>query len=150
MGIIYMSTTLFDLEMVRFGILKTPLERNSNSLVVSLQAMRRLDLSLLSLIIACTLSISTVFLYCYIGSLTTEQFHCFGDVSYESEWYELPVKQQKFILLIITDARRPLVFHGFNIISLNLWVFTTVFIIQTFHFYNVSNYIMLRSLIYRS
>lgn len=90
------------------------------------QAMRRLDLSALSLIIASTLSIGTVFLYCFIASLTTEQFSCYGDIAYESEWYKFPIKLQKCIHIIIADAQRPHVFYGFKILDLNLWAFTKV------------------------
>lgn len=91
------------------------------------QAMRRQDLGvLLPLIIACTMSIGTVFLYCFFGSLTTDQFLRYAHISYESEWYTLPIELQKFIQLIIADAQRPRIFQGFKIIDLNLLAFTKV------------------------
>lgn len=67
-----------------------------------------------------------VFLYCFVGSLTTDQFHRFGDISYEFEWYQLPIDLQKYLTLIIADAQRPQVFTGFNIIDSSLMTFTKV------------------------
>lgn len=71
-------------------------------------------------------STGVVFLYCYVGSLTTDQFLRFGNIAYESEWFKMTVEQQKLIQLIIADAQRPLVFHGLQLINLNLEAFGKV------------------------
>lgn len=107
---------------------------------LNLQATKRLDLNILVFFNALLSSDFAVFLYCYIGSLTTDQFLRYGDISYESGWYRLPIDLQTFIELIIADGQRSLSFHGFNIINLNLNAFTKV--MRTV----VSYYMMFKSL----
>lgn len=92
----------------------------------NLQALNRLDLSLVKFIVVIQLSTSIVFSYCYVGSLTTHQFLSFGDIWYELPWYKLPIELRTFIPLIIAHTQRPLVYNGFNIIDLNLAAFTKV------------------------
>lgn len=79
------------------------------------------------------MSTGTVFLYCYVGTFTTAQFLNYGDASYKSLWYRYPLDLQKAVQLIIADAQRPLIFHGFGIIDLNLMVFTKVRVLVTLY-----------------
>lgn len=72
------------------------------------------------------LSTGNTFLYCFVGSLTTDQFRRYGDIAYEFKWYNLPIDMQKYFPLIIGNAQRPKVFTGLNIIDLNLSAFTKV------------------------
>lgn len=65
-------------------------------------------------------SLSTLFLYCYFGEVATG---CFGNVAhvlYESNWLHLPFNLQKYFILVIGNAQRPLNYHGFKIAILNL------------------------------
>lgn len=91
-----------------------------------MKAMKHFDPNILVLIIGANTSTGTTFVYCYIGSLTTEIFFLYGDISYESDWYKLPIEQQKLLQLIIADAQRPQIFHGFGIIESNLTTFIKV------------------------
>lgn len=91
-----------------------------------LQATKHMDLNMLVCANALMSSTIAVFLYCYVGSLTTDQFLRYGDISYESQWYKLPIDLQKFFQLIIVDAQRSLSYHGFGIIDLNLNAFTKI------------------------
>lgn len=91
------------------------------------QAMKHLDLNALLLVIAFQMATGIVFLYCFTGSLSTEQFYRFGSMTYESDWYKWPNELQKYVLLIIANAQRPQIFNGFNVIDLNLLAFTKVF-----------------------
>lgn len=88
--------------------------------------MKHLDSNILVLIFGVISGTGTTFLYCLIGSWTTEQFLLYGDRSYESEWYKLPIDQQKLMQIIIIDAQRPHVFSGFGIIDLNLMTYIKV------------------------
>lgn len=98
--------------------------------MVILQAMKMIDLDMLAMIvIGVLMSISTVYLYCFIGSLTTDHFFRYGDISYESQWYK-PIDLQKSVQLIIADAQRPIIFHGFHIIELNIPGFTMVHLLR--------------------
>lgn len=85
-----------------------------------------MDPSILVLIFGASSGTGTTFLYCLIGSWTTEQFLLFGDRSYESEWYKMPIDLQKIVQLMIIDAQQPLVFNGFGIIDLSLMTFIKV------------------------
>lgn len=85
-----------------------------------------MDLSLIKFVVVVLASNCIVYLYCYVGSLTTDQFLRYGDVAYEFPWYKLPVDVQRNFPLIIANAQRPQCFNGLNIIDLNLVIFIKV------------------------
>lgn len=72
------------------------------------------------------MSSGNIFLYCYVGSTTTDNFLQYADTTYESLWYKFPVDLQKYLRLIIADAQHRRVFKGLGIIDLNLIVFAGV------------------------
>lgn len=49
-----------------------------------------------------------IFLYCYFGKLATESFEKISNCLYESNWRKLPIKQQKYVLLMMVNAQQPL------------------------------------------
>lgn len=61
-----------------------------------------------------------LFLYCYYGHLATESYLMISDRLYESNWYNRPLKFQKFLIVMIQNAQQEHYFHGFGIIILNL------------------------------
>lgn len=67
-----------------------------------------------------------IFLYCYYGKLATESFEDMSNCLYEFKWRKLPVKQQKYIIPMMANAQRPLYYHGFGIVILNLETFCNV------------------------
>lgn len=69
---------------------------------------------------------STLFFYCYYGSRTTENFNNFPIRFYESKWYELPINQQKYFIIIIANSQIPVIFHGFRLFELSLSTFLLV------------------------
>lgn len=83
---------------------------------------------------AAFMSTGTVLLYCWMGSFTTNQFFRFTDASYESMWYKFPVDLRKYLRLIIINAQRPRVYHGFRFIDLSLVTFVTVWKLMRSHF----------------
>lgn len=88
--------------------------------------MKSMNFNIIILLICASTSTGCVFLFCSIGSFTTDNFLRFADISYESLWYNFPVDLQKYLLLIIADAQRPRIFQGLGIINLNLATFTQV------------------------
>lgn len=147
MGVIFISITIFDMEMVRY-LIQIYLFNDSRQKIklykFSVQAMKHLDLNFFVLCIGANTSIGTIFLYCFVGSLTTEQSLRFVDISYESQWYKLSMDQQKIIHILMVNAQRPLIFSGFQIIELNLITFIKVqFILleQWNRFYSL-NYVL--------
>lgn len=73
-------------------------------------------------------SIFPTYLYCFIGSFTTDNFSKYGDGFYESNWIDLPVHLKKYIAIAICDAQRPLYFEGLGLFALNLKTFAKVII----------------------
>lgn len=88
--------------------------------------MKHLDPTLCVLIFSAHTSTGTTFVYCFMGSLTTEQFLGYSDIVYESDWYKMPIDMQKLLQFVIIDAQRPHIFNGFGIIDSNLTTFVKV------------------------
>lgn len=73
--------------------------------------------------------VSNLFVYCFFGKVATESFATMADSLYEANWQNLPIELQKYFILMIANANRPLYYHGFNIAILNLETFSKVFIL---------------------
>lgn len=86
----------------------------------------RFDFSVLLVFLAVFLSTGVVFIYSYMGTFMTDQFLIYADISYESMWYQFPVKLQKYFILILADSQRPRYFDGLGFIDLTLATFTKV------------------------
>lgn len=85
------------------------------------------DINIL-LISICTLtSLTNLALYCYFGRLTTDNYLQFSKCAYElTNWYELPVELQKYLILVISNANKPLYYNGLGIMSLKMETLTGV------------------------
>lgn len=81
-------------------------------------------------VLAGSVGLLNLFVYCYFGKLATESFEQMADSLYESNWSNLPVRLQKYVLLIILNTQRPLRYHGFHLAYLDLETFSRV----SFHF----------------
>lgn len=92
--------------------------------------MKQFNLNVSVLLIGVQASAGSVFLYCYVGSLTNYQFFRYGDISYVSDWYRMPTDLQKCIQLMIADAQQSLEYHGLNVIDMNLTAFTKVIFVE--------------------
>lgn len=90
------------------------------------QVMKSLNSNIFIVLQCVPLGTGYVFLFCSVGSYTTDNFLRFADISYESLWYKFPPDLQKYLRLIIADAQRPQVFRGFGIVDLNLMAFAKV------------------------
>lgn len=49
-----------------------------------------------------------------------------ADCVYEMNWQKLPLQLQKYIIVMIENMQKPLYYHGFNIIKLELNTFIKV------------------------
>lgn len=67
-----------------------------------------------------------LYAYCYVGKNSTDAFAAFADCLYESNWMTLPLELRRAYPLMIAHAQRPLCYHGFNVVILNLELFTQV------------------------
>lgn len=94
--------------------------------------MKSIDSTILSPLLCAPLSIGCTFLFCAVGSSTTDTFLRFADISYESLWYKFPIDLQQYLRFIIADGQQPHVFQGLGILDLNLMVFTKVYYVVGF------------------
>lgn len=92
------------------------------------QVIKYADIGIFVASMSIIMSTGNIFLYCYVGSSTTDFFHRYADVSFESVWYKFPTKLQQYLRLIIADGHRARIFTGLGIIDLNLILFTRVMI----------------------
>lgn len=76
--------------------------------------------------LAALVSSLNLFAYCYFGKMATEHFLSYADHLFESKWYQLPNKLQRFLIPMIIDAQQPLHYHGSFIANLNLETFAKV------------------------
>lgn len=90
------------------------------------QQLQGLDYNLCLLVMAIVSNVTTISVYCYFGKMATESFLDMSCCLFESDWLHLPVKLQRFFILMIADAQLPLHYHGFHIATLNLETFTKV------------------------
>lgn len=76
-----------------------------------------------------------LFLYCYIGERTAQNYLSFGQLLYGSNWHQLPVRLQKPIIMVIAIAQRPLCYHGLGMVYLTLDTFckVSIHIMQKIH-----------------
>lgn len=76
--------------------------------------------------LAAMVGMTSLFIYCYFGKTTTENFLKISNCLYESDWLSLPNGLQKYFILMIGNANRPNHFYGFEIVILNLETFAIV------------------------
>lgn len=74
------------------------------------------------------ITLSNLFLYCYFGILATESYEEIGFCLFEANWQDLHVELQKYVIIMIADAQKPLEYHGFGVSVLNLTTFNKVLI----------------------
>lgn len=72
------------------------------------------------------ISILSVYVYCYFGKISTDCFQQLVNCIYEANWLEQRPSLRKTLILIMTNAQRPLYYHGFGFIIMNMGTFTQV------------------------
>lgn len=88
--------------------------------------MQHPDSTLFVLFISIVVAIGNVYLLCYFGKLATESFQNMSGCIYNSNWQQLDIDLKKYIILMVRSSRRPLIFHGYGMLILNLETFTQV------------------------
>lgn len=58
--------------------------------------------------------------------MATGYFERMADSMYDSNWHEIPVRMQKYVVVMITNMQRLIQYHGFGIAVLNLETFCKV------------------------
>lgn len=67
-----------------------------------------------------------MFLYCFLGKLTSESYEAMGNSLYNSNWHELPLVLQKYFIIMIANAQIPQNYDGYGITTLKLGTFSNV------------------------
>lgn len=73
-----------------------------------------------------TASITNLFIYCYFGMRVTTSFEEMVDSVNDMNWYRLPIRLQKHLIIIIGDMQIPQYYDGFGVLYLNLETFSNV------------------------
>lgn len=90
------------------------------------QELKHLDFNVAIIFLAVIVGATNLFVFCFYGKLATDSYEKMTKCVFESNWQELPVDLQKYLILMIGNAQRPLYYHGFRIAVLNLETFCTV------------------------
>lgn len=64
--------------------------------------------------------------YCYFATMASDRLLSIGDAVIATDWYNYPVKWQKFVILIALRSGKPVYFKGLNVITCTLEVFGKV------------------------
>ncbi|KAK0090386.1 hypothetical protein PV325_000668 [Microctonus aethiopoides] len=67
-----------------------------------------------------------IFLFCYIGDLLTDECRKVGDSTYMINWYKIPSKNLRQLLLVFMTAQNPVTITAGKFIDLSLKNFCTV------------------------
>lgn len=49
-----------------------------------------------------------------------------SDCLFETDWFDVRVDLQKYYIMIIENTQRPIFYHGFHLVTLDLGTFTRV------------------------
>lgn len=97
-------------------------------------------LTLLMITIAVLVSISNLFVYSYFGQGANETHMEISDCFFQTEWFYLPNYLQKYFVIIIANAQRPLYYHGFGVANINLNTFIQVLEIELKFLFSNTNH----------
>lgn len=61
-------------------------------------------------------------LFCYFANMASDRLFSISYGAFSANWYDYPVKWQKFIALMILHSQQPAYFNGLNFINCTLEV----------------------------
>lgn len=102
---------------------------NELILLIFFQQLRHIELSITTVIMAIIASTLILFLYCFFGKIASESSMGIANLLFQANWQALPLKLQKYFIIMIANAQIPLYYHGFGVAVLNLETFTKVLIV---------------------
>lgn len=88
--------------------------------------MKHLNFGIIVISMALLIGTATLFIYCYFGKLATESYEKMSDCLFECNWPDLHPRLQKYLIIIIGNAQRPVYYNGSGMAVLNLETFTKV------------------------
>lgn len=81
------------------------------------------DVYLVTILLTIVSGMYILYVYCYFGKKSTESHEEMFDCFYECNWLDLPPNLQKYFIIMIGNAQRPICYHGFGVAVLNLETF---------------------------
>lgn len=86
--------------------------------------------------IICSLLWTLVF--CFTATKTVDQISAIGEVTYNSNWYDYSITQQKHIITIMARTQRATYFTGMQLFRCNLATFRQVWVWNTYYWNNIN------------
>lgn len=78
------------------------------------------------MLVGLTVTLTSTYIYCYLSENITTTLTEVGDIFYHFNWYNLPPRQQKLLMLPIQRAHIELRLTGLGIVNVSLGVFLSV------------------------
>lgn len=104
-----------------------PLEVSMKNIIsFQFQKVQDIDFDIFLLMIALSTSGLSLFLFCFFGKMATESYEKMSISLFECDWQNFSIDLQKYLLLMIGNSQRPLYFHGFWVITLDLETYSKV------------------------
>lgn len=90
-----------------------------------LQQFQQQKFDIVMVITTFSVGLVNLLIYCYLGKSATESHGKMSDcIYYNIKWYKLSIELQKHFILMIKNMQKPIYYHGFGVIYLNLETFT--------------------------
>lgn len=91
-----------------------------------LQAFKNIHFNISIYVVSAIVNVSIFWSYCYFGRLATGNYEKMSDSLYDTDWHEIPVRLQKYYVVMLANIQRPVQYHGFGVAILNLETFCKV------------------------
>lgn len=98
----------------------------SFKLIVLFQKSQDLDVNAAIFVLVAMCALLNLFIHCYYGKLASFSYEQMANCIFESNWKDLPNNLQKYFIIIIANAQKPIFYHAFNVVVLNLETFAKV------------------------
>lgn len=102
--------------------------------MINFQYLNSLDLGVLNILLGTSISFFNIFACCYGGQIANDSYAEMANYLFESSWQTLPLNLRKYLIIMITNAQKPLFYHGLGLAIVDLQNFTNV---STFFKFNI-------------
>lgn len=128
LNILLMSMSMYNIEIVSSQSSANCWFQIRKKFIIFFDVQLLHDLANLSFqLIYMACSLFWPFLHCYYASSITQQIGNTGFTAYGSNWFDLPIHLQKYIVLMVVRAQQTLYFTGFDIIYCTMETLGKVF-----------------------
>lgn len=91
-----------------------------------MQAIQSFSIEVCFILFALIFTTLVLYLYCYFGKLATDSYRAYANCLYECDWTSLPARQQKYFILMIAHAQKPIYYDGWDLVNLDMELFLKV------------------------